>query len=378
VLTEEQTLLRDAAKAWTTEKAPVAVLRHVRDAKGGGVMDGYHRDLWAEMGQMGWTGVLVPEAQGGSAFGHRALGLILEETGRTLAPTPLLATSIVADAILLGGTAAQRESWLPRIAAGEIVGALALERSAHHAPERISLKAHREGEGWALEGAKTFVMEGFAADLYVVAARTSGEPGDTRGVTLFLVEAKAKRLSRRRLHMIDSRGWADVIFNKVEVGADAVLGEVDGGFDLLEQVLDHARIALAAEMLGSATQAFEVTLDYLKSRTQFGQLIGTFQALQHRAAKMFTDLELARSCVEAAQDAVDGKANDVRALASLAKAKAGDAFHLVSNEMVQMHGGIGMTDAADAGLYLKRARVAEATFGGSSYHRDRYARLGGF
>jgi alkylation response protein AidB-like acyl-CoA dehydrogenase len=378
VLTEEQTLLRDAAKSWVQEKAPTTVLRHIRDAKGGGVMDGYHRDLWSEMGQMGWTGVLVPEEQGGSAFGHRALGLILEETGRTLAPTPLLATSVVADAILLGGTSVQREAWLPRIAAGEVIGALALEEGPHHAPENVALAAHRDGDGWSLSGAKTFVMEGFAADLYVVAARTSGEKGSLRGITLFLVEAKAKMLSRRRLHTIDSRGWADVIFNGVQVGADAVLGEVDNGFDLLEQVLDHARIALAAEMLGSATQAFETTLDYLKTRTQFGQVIGTFQALQHRAAKMFTDLELTRSCVEAAQDAVDGKANDVRALASLAKAKASDTFHLVSNEMVQMHGGIGMTDAADPGLYMKRARVTEAAFGSASYHRDRYARLGGF
>jgi alkylation response protein AidB-like acyl-CoA dehydrogenase len=376
VLTEEQTLLRDAAKSWTQEKAPIAVLRRIRDK---GVMDGYDRDLWAEVGQLGWAGVVAPEAYGGSEFGYRALGLVLEETGRTLAPVPLLATALIgASALTLGGTAAQKEAWLPQIAAGEIVTALALEESAHHAPENVKLQAVREGEGWVLDGAKTFVMEGFAADLYIVVARTAGQAGDPHGITLFLVEAKAKRLSRRRLHVIDSRGWADVIFNRVEVGADAVLGEVDGGFDLLEQILDRARVGLAAEMLGSATQAFEVTLDYLKTRTQFGQVIGTFQALQHRAAKMFTDLELTRSCVEAALDAIDARSNDVRAMASLAKAKAGDAFHLVSNEMVQMHGGIGMTDAADAGLYMKRARVAEAAFGSSSYHRDRYAKFGGF
>jgi alkylation response protein AidB-like acyl-CoA dehydrogenase len=376
VLTEEQSMLKDAAKAWTQEKAPVAVLRRIRDK---GVMDGWDRDLWAEVGQMGWTGVLAPEEHGGSAFGYKALGLILEETGRTLAPVPLLSTALIGSAALtLGGTQAQKAAWLPKIAAGEIVTALALEESAHHAPEMVKLRAHEEGGRWFLEGAKTFVMEGFSADLYVVAARTRGEPGDPHGLTLFLVEAKAKGLSRRRLHTIDSRGWADVIFNRVDVGPEAVLGEVNGGFELLEDILDRARVGLAAEMLGSAVQAFEVTLDYLKTRTQFGQVIGTFQALQHRAAKMFTELELARSCVEAALDAIDARSNDVRALASLAKAKAGDAFHLVSNEMVQMHGGIGMTDAADAGLYLKRARVAEAAFGNSSYHRDRYAKLSGF
>jgi alkylation response protein AidB-like acyl-CoA dehydrogenase len=376
VLTEEQTMLRDAAKAWTQEKAPVAVLRRIRDK---GVMDGWDRDLWAEMGQMGWTGVLVPEEQGGSAFGHRAIGLILEETGRTLAPTPLLSTALIgADAIALAGAAAQREAWLPRIATGEITVALAVDEKAHHDPLMTALSAKPEGEGWSLSGSKTFVMDGFAADVFVVAARTRGEPGDPHGITLFLVPAAAKRLSRRRLHLVDSRGWADVIFNQVDVGADAVLGEVNGGYDLLEQILDHARVGLAAEMLGSATQAFEVTLDYLKTRTQFGQVIGTFQALQHRAAKMYTELELTRSCIEAAQDAIDSRANDVRALASLAKAKANDTVHLVSNEMVQMHGGIGMTDAADAGLYMKRARVTEAAFGSSSYHRDRYAKLNGF
>ncbi len=379
VLTEEQAMLRDAAKAWTQEKAPTTVLRRLRDTGTGGVMDGWDRDLWAEMAELGWTGVLVPEEHGGSGLGLRALGVVLEETGRTLAPTPLLATALTgATALNLGGTAAQKAAWLPKIVAGEIVVALAVDEKPHHDPAGVSLKAGRTDEGWSLSGAKTFVMEGWSANLFVVAARTRGEPGDPHGVTLFLVEAAAKRLSRRRLHTIDSRGWADVILNDVQVGDDAVLGEVDGGGELLEQILDHARIGVAAEMLGSATQAFEVTLDYLKTRTQFGQVIGTFQALQHRAAKMFTDLELTRSCVEAAMDAVDGKANDVRALASLAKAKAGDVFHLVSNEMVQMHGGIGMTDAADPGLYMKRARVVEAVYGSSSFHRDRYAKLDGF
>ena len=376
VLTEEQTMLRDSARDWVAEKAPISVLRRIRDK---GVMDGYDRDLWAETAQLGWTGVLVPEDHGGSDFGYRALGLILEETGRTLAPTPLLSTALIgASALTLGGTQAQKEAWLPKIASGEIVAALAVDEKAHHDPADVSMSARREGDGWVLSGAKTFVMDGFPADLFIVSARTSGERGDPHGITLFLVEARAKRLSRRRLHVIDSRGWADVILNEVELSGDAVLGEVNGGFGLLEDILDRARVGLAAEMLGSSVQAFEVTLDYLKTRTQFGQVIGTFQALQHRAAKMFTELELARSCVEAALDALDARSNDVRALASLAKAKSGDAFHLISNEMVQMHGGIGMTDAADAGFYLKRARVAERAFGSSSYHRDRYAKLGGF
>ncbi len=171
---------------------------------------------------------------------------------------------------------------------------------------------------------------------------------------------------------VDSRGAADLRFENVE--ADAL----NGGADVLDQILDRARIGLAAEMLGQASEAFEITSEYLKTRKQFGQVIGGFQALQHRAAKMFTELELTRSCVMAALDALDRDAKDIPALASLAKARAAETLHLVSNELVQMHGGIGMTDAHDAGLYLKRARVAEGLYGGASYHRDRYARLNGF
>jgi len=376
VLTEEQTMLRDAAKDWASEKAPVSSFRKLRDQ---GSEFGYDPAVWADMGAMGWAGVVVPEAYGGSAFGYRALGLILEETGRTLAASPLVSTALIgATALTLGGTAAQKETWLPKIAAAECVTALALDEAAHHHPARTAMTAAKSGAGYVLSGAKPFVIDGMAADLFIVAARTSGEAGDESGITLFLVPATARGLSRKRLHTVDSRGAADLTFDCVEVGADAVLGAVDNGFSLLDQILDRARAGLAAEMVGSASQAFEITLDYLKTRTQFGQVIGTFQALQHRAAKMFTALEMTRSCVEAALDAIDGNANDVRALCSLAKAKASETLHLVSNEMVQMHGGIGMTDAHDAGLYMKRARVAEHLFGGASFHRDRYASLMGF
>jgi alkylation response protein AidB-like acyl-CoA dehydrogenase len=381
VLTEEQTMLRDAAKDWTSEKAPVAALRALRDR---GSDQGFDAATWRDMGQMGWAGVIVPEAYGGSDFGYRSLGLVLEETGRTLAASPLVSTALIsASALTLGGSAAQKDAWLGKIAAAECVATLALEEHPHHGPERTALKAVQSDDSWTLTGAKVFVLDGMAADLFIVPARTSGHAGDAAGITLFLVPADAKGLARKRLHTVDSRGAADLTFDGVAVGADAVLGQVDHGFDLLDQVLDRARAGLAAEMVGSASQAFEITLDYLKTRTQFGQLIGTFQALQHRAAKMFTALEMTRSCVEAALDAIDGfdekdRANDVRALCSLAKAKASDTLHLISNEMVQMHGGIGMTDAHDAGLYMKRARVAEALFGGASFHRDRYATLMGF
>ena len=376
VLNEEQTMLRDAAKSWVQEKSPVTAFRKMRDS---GVELGYDANAWNEMAEMGWAGVIIPEEYGGSDFGYLSMGLILEETGRTLTASPLLASGLAAaSALVLGGSDAQKTEWLPKIAGGEVVGALAVDVGAHHAPEKVALKAEKSGSGYKLSGSKSFVLEGMAAGLLIVSARTSGKPGDTDGITLFLVAGDAKGVSRKRLHLADSRGAANITFDGVEVGADAVLGEVDKGYALLEKTLDRARAGLCAEMLGSAVQAFEVTLDYLKVRVQFGQVIGSFQALQHRAAKMFTDLELARSAVEAALQAIDADTPDVPELVSLAKAKMGDVFHLVSNEMVQMHGGIGMTDAHDAGFYMKRARAAEAAYGSQSYHRDRYARIQGY
>ena len=376
VLNEEQSMLRDAAKSWTQEKSPVTAFRKMRDS---GVEIGYDANAWNEMAEMGWAGVIIPEEYGGSAFGYLSMGLILEELGRTLTASPLIASGVgAASALVLGGSDAQKSEWLPKIADGSVVGALAVDEGPHHAPEKVALAATKSGSGYSLSGTKTFVIEGLAANLLVVSARTSGKPGDKDGITLFLVPADAKGVSRKRLALADSRGAANITFDKVEVGADAVLGAVDKGGDVLEKTLDRVRAALAAEMLGSANQAFETTLDYLKVRVQFGQVIGSFQALQHRAAKMFTDLELARSAVEAALQAIDADSPDVPELVSLSKAKMGDVFHLVSNEMVQMHGGIGMTDAHDAGFYLKRARAAEAAFGSQSYHRDRYARINGY
>ena len=376
VLTEEQSMLRDAARTWTQDKSPVNAFRKVRDS---GSDIGYDPAAFAEMAEMGWAGVIIPEEYGGSDFGYLSLGLVLEETGKTLTASPLLSSALAAaSAIVLGGTDAQKQAYLPNIATGELVATLAIDEGAHHAPEKVALAATKSGAGWTLSGEKTFVLEGMAAGLFVVSARSSGKPGDKEGITLFLVPADAKGLSRSVRKMADSRGYAALKFDNVAVGADAVLGQADKGADLMEKTLDRARAGLAAEMLGAAGQAFEVTLEYLKTRVQFGQLIGSFQALQHRAAKMFTELELTRSCVEAALEAIDNNANDIPELVSLSKARAGDTLHLVSNEMVQMHGGIGMTDAHDAGLYLKRARAAEATYGNQAYHRDRYARLGGY
>jgi len=376
LLSEEQSILRDAAKGWVADNAPVAALRRLRD--GGAWAAGHDPAAWAAIGQMGWAGVVIPEAFGGAEFGYKSAGLVLEELGRTLTASPLHATLAATGALVLGGSPAQQARYLPRIAAGESVAALAVDEGPHHRPEGVALIADPTPAGFELRGKKRFVPDAANADLLVVAARTSGTAGDRAGITLFLVERGAVGLTAVPLHAVDNRAVADVEFDGVALGEAAVLGEVDQGWPLLEATLDRARVTLAAEMLGTASAAFEITLEYLKTRTQFGQLIGSFQALQHRAAKMFTQLELTRSAVEAALEAIDAGSRDVAALASLAKEKANETLHLVSNEMVQMHGGIGMTDACDAGLYMKRARVAEALYGSSSYHRDRYAVLGGF
>ncbi|RYF91002.1 MAG: acyl-CoA dehydrogenase [Caulobacteraceae bacterium] len=363
VLNEEQTMLRDGAKAWTQTESPTTKLRALRDS---GSHQPFDPAAWAEMGAMGWAGVIVPEEFGGSAFGYLSLGLILEETGRTLTASPLLSTALIgASALSLYGSDAQKAQWLPKIAEGVVVTALAVDEGPHHNPARIALSA----TGGKLTGKKTFVVDGDVADLFIVAARA----GD--GISLYLVPKGAPGLSVRHLALADSRGAAEVTFDGTP---GELLGAEGQGAEPLEAILDRARIGLSAEMLGSALQAFEITLDYLKVRTQFGQVIGTFQSLQHRAAKMFTDLEMARSAIEAALEALDAGTGDVRAAASLAKCKASELIHLVSNEMVQMHGGIGMTDVHDAGLYLKRARVTEQLFGGAGFHKDRYARVLGF
>ena len=374
VLTEEQQMLRDSAKAYGAEKLPVSQLRALRkDGKA------YDAGSWKEIAELGFTGVIVPEEFGGSGFGYVGLGQVLEAQGRTLAASPLLSTAMIgASALMLGGSQPQKDAWLGKIAGGEAIVALAADERPHHDPAHVKLIAKRSSAGYALSGEKRYVVDGAEADLLIVAARTSGDAGDATGITLFLVPGDAKGVSRTALKTLDAHAAANVSFAGVEVGADAVLGAVDGGYGLLEQILDRARIGAAAEMLGAADAAFEMTSDYLKVRKQFGQLIGSFQSLQHRAAIMFTELELTRSCVAAALDALDRNANNISELASLAKARAGETLHLVSNETVQMHGGIGMTDAHDSGLYMKRARVLEGLYGGESFHRDRYARLAGY
>lgn len=376
VLTEEQRMLKDAAHAFIEEKSPVIALRKLRDDKN---EDGFDRALWGEMAEMGWAGILVPEEYGGLGFGFLGLGAVLEEAGRQLMASPLISTVVLAGtAVQTGGNEAQRKDILTAIATGDRLLAIAFEEKPHHNPNLVETTAEAAGDGYKLNGKKVFVLDGHVADQLIVSARTSGNSGDRDGITLFLVDGNASGVTRTRTIMVDSRNAANIELSGVEVGADAVLGSVGGGADILEAALDAGRIALAAEMMGSADRAFEITLQYLKDREQFGVPIGSFQALKHRAAEMFCELELSKSVVMDALSALDDRRNDVPMMASLAKARLNDTFHLVGSESVQMHGGIGMTDEHDIGFYLKRSRVAGQTFGNSAYHRDRYADQDGF
>ena len=373
ILNEEQQSLKDIAKEFLQKNAPVTHFRERRDTQN---ELGYDQSLWTEMVNLGWSGILIPEEYGGFDFGMVGMGSIFEEMGKTLTPSPLFSTGVLgASLITLGGDDKQKQNYLPRIVDGSLTTALALEESSRHSPFTISTKATKDGNDYKISGEKTFVIDGHSSNLIVVAARTGGSDDDTSGITLFLLSADTDGIEITKTSMVDSRNSANIKFNDVAVSSSDLLGEENNGAAILGEVLDRAQIAISAEMLGNASQAFDVTLDYLKERKQFGSVIGTFQALQHRAAEMYSELELTKSSVIAACNAVDENSNDLKRMASLAKYKAGETNHLVTNEAVQMHGGVGVTDEYDVGLYLKRARVTEQIFGNSEYHLDRYATL---
>ncbi len=371
-LNDEQTMLRDAAQQFVSEAAPVSHLRALRDA---GDPTGFSRDLWKQFAEMGFTGILIPESDGGLGLGHVEAGVVLEEIGRNLSPSPFLTTAVAAVETLKGS--AQRERWFPGILAGETIAALAIDERAKHG-NAIAMKAERSGNGFRLSGAKQFVTHGHVADLLIVAARTAGSPEDEAGVTLFAVPRDAAGLTADPQRLADSSLASRVTLDGVEVDADAVIGEVDGGRTVLNALLSAGRTGAAAEMLGVGGGAMDMTVAYLKERKQFGVPIGSFQALQHRAAHLYSELEVARAAVLKAQqllDAGDAKADEA---VSVAKAMAGLASTLAVQEGVQMHGGIGMTDEFDIGFYMKRGRVLAEMFGDANFHADQLARASGY
>jgi len=373
ILNEEQQSLKDIASEFLQSNAPITHFREIRDTKN---ELGYDESLWMEMVNLGWSGILIPEEYGGFDFGMVGMGSILEEAGKTLTPSPLFSTGVLGASLLtLGGNDSQKQTYLPQIVDGTLTTALALEESNRHAPYSIDTQAKKNGDQFIISGCKNFVIDGHSSNLLIVAARTEGSVNDESGITLFLVNSDSQGVEITKTSMVDSRNAANIKFSDVTVSSDNILGEENNGASLLEVVLDRAQIAISAEMLGNASQAFNLTLEYLKERKQFGAVIGTFQALQHRAAEMYSELELTKSSVIAACNAVDENSNDLRRMASLAKFKSGETNHLITNEAVQMHGGVGVTDEYDVGLFMKRARVTEQIFGNSEYHIDRYATL---
>ena len=367
-LTEDQAMLRDTARGFMAENG--AISKQLRPLRDRSCSDGFGHDLWKQFAELGFTGILIDEADGGLGLGHVEAGIVLEEIGRNLTPSPFL-TSAVAFVEALKGTSL-RERWFPGILAGDSVAAVAIDEGARHRPESIAMRAERSGNGFRLSGNKQFVVHGASADVTLVAANADD------GITLFAVERAAPGLEVEGVRLADSSIGARLTFDKVEVDADAVVGEVGGGGEVLGRVLNAGRAGAAAELVGVGSASMDMTVDYLKQRKQFGRLIGEFQALQHRAAHLYSELEIARAATMKAQQLLDEGSSDAEAMVSVAKAKAGRASALAVQEGVQMHGGIGMTDEFDIGLYMKRDRVLNELFGDANYHADKLAKIKGY
>ncbi len=380
VYSEEQQLLADTAAEFLMAKSPVTAQRKLRDeGASGGAADGFDAALWREMVDMGWSAIPFPEELGGLAFGCKGLGAVFEQIGRNLAASPLLSSIVLGGAVIeVAGSQAQQAEWMAALIGGDKRIALAVDETPRHDPAAVALRATPAGDGYLLTGTKAFVADGVGADAFIVAARSSGQPGERAGISLFLVAADAAGVQVSPMKTMDSRNHAMLVLNEVHVGAAALLGGEGEGFAALDAALDRGRVCLAAELLGATQSLFDTTVEYLKTRVQFDVPIGSFQALQHRAAWCYAYLQLARSAVMAGLAAMDDPALDAAARArmvSLAKWKAGDAAHRISREAVQLHGGMGVTDELDVGLYLKRIRVAQASLGDGDFHVQRYGEL---
>ncbi|MGA1797475.1 acyl-CoA dehydrogenase [Sphingomonas sp. 4RDLI-65] len=371
-LDDDQTVLQDTIRDFVAEHAPVSHMRALRDADD---KTGFSRDLWKQFAEMGFTGILIGEDQGGLGLGHVEAGVVLEEIGRNLSPSPFLSTAVAAVEALKG--TAQAERWFPGIITGETVAALAIDEGAKHR-DTVAMKAERSGNGFKLTGAKRFVTHGHTADLIIVAARTGGSDNDTDGITLFAVPKDAAGLSTNAERLADSSLAARLEFEGVEVDADAVIGEVDAGRTPLDRLLRAGRTGASAELLGVGGGAMDMTIGYMKERKQFGTLIGSFQALQHRAAHLYSEMEVARAAVLKAQQLLDQSSDRADEAVSVAKAMTTLATTLSVQEGIQMHGGIGMTDEYDIGFYMKRARVLAEMFGDANFHADRLAIAAGY
>ncbi len=373
---EDQAMLADSASGFMAEEGNIAKqLRHYRDRD---CPDGFGHALWKQMAEMGFTGMLVAEDDGGLGMGHVEAGIVLEEIGRNLTPSPFLTSSVLAATALGHGSSDLKGRYLPGLIEGDSVFAVAIDETAKHRPSRITSKAEKSGNGFKLTGAKSFVIQGNSADMLVVAARTSGADDDDDGITLFAVPKDAANMSHDAVRLVDSSVATHTKFEGVELDGGAVIGEVDGGREILNAMLTAGRIGAAAEGVGVASGAMDMTIDYLKQRKQFGKLIGEFQSLQHRASHLYSEVEIARAVTIKAQQLLDGGSEQADLMASVAKAKVAKAASLSVKEGVQMHGGIGMTDEYDIGLYMKRDRALQEFLGDAYFHANRVAEMSGY
>ena len=372
VLNEEQQMLKTSAKEFLAENAPVEALRKLRDSND---PKGYDPALWSQMAELGFAGIAIPENHGGLGFGYTGLGQILEETGRNLTASPLISTVVLgASLINIAGNEHQKAALLPAIADGNLLVSVANEESNAHKPFEAETRFRKTSNGYSISGTKKFVLEGGSANKFIVSAKKT----KTSGLTLFIVDAGAKGVKIERTPMMDSRNIVTVTFKGAKAAATDILGAEGEGAAPLEKALDIARIGLSAEMLGSMMEAYDRTIAYLKERQQFGVPIGVLQGLQHRAADMYCEIENCKGLVIKSLQAIDSDSKGLAMYASMTKAKVSQVLKRVTNEAIQMYGGIGMTDDEEIGFFMKRARVAQRTFGDSNYHLDRFASLNGF
>jgi alkylation response protein AidB-like acyl-CoA dehydrogenase len=368
-------MLRDTARSFIADNASVEHLRRLRDASD---PKGISLNLWKQFSEIGFTGILIPETEGGLGLGAVEAGIVLEAIGYNLTPSPFLSTAVGAVEALKAGSKTQRNQWFPAILGGDAIVALAIEEATKHRPTNISMTAERFGNGFRLNGIKRFVSHGHIADLLIVAARSSGGINEEDGITIFAVERNNSALTIDAERLVDASLASRITFDNAEVGAGAVIGEVDGGWEHLSQLLTKIRTAAAAELLGVSSGAADMTINYLKERNQFGRLIGSFQALQHRASHLYAELDVARAAVLKAQQLIDVNHAFAERASMVAKAITGVAATLAVQEGVQMHGGIGMTDEHNIGFFMKRARVVAETFGDTDFLADALARASGY
>lgn len=379
VLDEDERLIAQSAEAFFADQGPIQQLRALRDKPGG---ESFDRNTWRAASEMGFAGLLIPERYGGAGLDVFAAGLISYAIGRNLSRTPFLSTAVLSAAALSASESDEiKKLLLPKMAAAEIIVSTAFDERSRHTPSVVDTMARETDIGYVLNGRKIFVLDGNSADWIIASARlgSSADPEARSGkIAVFLINPSTAGVALTPRTLVDGSNVADLSLIDVVVPAEAMLMGPEQATNVVEHILDIGRACLAAEALGVAEEVFDRVIEYLKQREQFGVKIGTFQALQHRASAMFCDLQLARSTVLAALRGIEQGADDASYLTSLAAAKTGEVGRRVTDEGVHMHGGIGMTDEFDIGLFMKRMRAVDLTFGDSTFHLDRMAALSGF